>query len=106
MADDEEGSGRPSVMSDNFIQNVDKNVCEWWRFTILEVSCEFAQISGTVLYEIITVRARLWLQVLRKSRSENDHGAQIGFSFGFLERYHKDGAELLNHVVWVAGIET
>jgi hypothetical protein len=53
---DEERSGRPSVVSDDLVQSVDQKICERWRFTIPEISCEFPQISRTVLYEIITGR--------------------------------------------------
>jgi hypothetical protein len=42
--------------------------------------------------------------------SENAHGrvqnAKNGFGFDFLELYHKDGYEFLNHIVRVAGDET
>jgi hypothetical protein len=31
---DEERSGRPSVVSDDLVQSVDKKICERWRFTI------------------------------------------------------------------------
>jgi hypothetical protein len=48
---DEERSGRPSE-----IQSVDQIICERRRFRISEISCEFPQISRTVLYKIITVR--------------------------------------------------
>jgi hypothetical protein len=43
-------------VSDNLVQTVDQKICERWRFTISELSCEFPQISCTVLYEITTVR--------------------------------------------------
>jgi hypothetical protein len=43
----EERSGQPSVMND-FVQSVGQ------KLTISEVSCEFPQISCTVIYEIIT----------------------------------------------------
>jgi hypothetical protein len=42
--------------------------------------------------------------------SENERGcaqnAENGFGFEFLERYHKDGAEFLSHIVRVTGDET
>jgi hypothetical protein len=43
-------------------------------------------------------------QVLRKMVSKNAHGcaqnAEHGFGFDFfLEHYHKDGDELLNHII-------
>jgi hypothetical protein len=52
----EEQIGRPSVVSDDFVQAVDQKISERRCFTISEFSCEFPQISHTVLYEIITVR--------------------------------------------------
>jgi hypothetical protein len=48
--------GQPSVLSDDLVQSVDQKICEKQHFTISEVSCEFPQISRTVLYEIITIR--------------------------------------------------
>jgi hypothetical protein len=46
------------VMGDDLVQSVDQKVCERRRFTILELLCEFPQISRTLLYEIIGVRFR------------------------------------------------
>jgi hypothetical protein len=51
----EERSGWSSVVSGELVQNVDQNICERQHFAILELSCEFPQISWSVLYEIITV---------------------------------------------------
>jgi hypothetical protein len=48
--------GRPSTVSDDLFQSVDQKICERRRFTISELSCEFPQISRSVLYKIITVR--------------------------------------------------
>jgi hypothetical protein len=53
---DEERNGQPSVMSDGLLQSFDKKNCERQPFTISELSCEFPQISRTLLYVIITVR--------------------------------------------------
>jgi hypothetical protein len=47
---DEERSGRTSVVSDDFARS------ERRHFIMSEVSCEFSQISRTVLTEIITIR--------------------------------------------------
>jgi hypothetical protein len=53
----EEGSGQPSVLSDDLVQSVDKKKknCKRLRFTVSELWCEFPHFSCTVLYEIITV---------------------------------------------------
>jgi hypothetical protein len=53
---DEERSGHTSVVSDYLVQFVDQKICEIRRFTISELSCEFPQISHTLLYESIAVR--------------------------------------------------
>jgi hypothetical protein len=43
-------------VSGDVVQSVDQKICGREHFTISEISCEFLQISCTVLYEIITVR--------------------------------------------------
>jgi hypothetical protein len=43
-------------VSDDLGQSVDQRIFERWSFTFSELSCEFPQISGTVLFKIITVR--------------------------------------------------
>jgi hypothetical protein len=48
--------GLPSVVSEDLVQSVGRKICERRRFTTSELSCEFPQISLTVLYEVITVR--------------------------------------------------
>jgi hypothetical protein len=53
---DEERSCWPSVVSDDLVQSFDQNICERWRFTISELSCEFPHISHTVLYQTMTNR--------------------------------------------------
>jgi hypothetical protein len=55
-AHDEEQSGQPSAVSDDLVQSVEQKICERQHFTILELLCEFLQISCTLLQEIITVR--------------------------------------------------
>jgi hypothetical protein len=47
--------GRPSAVSDDFVQNVHQNMCERQRFIISKLSGKCPQISRTLLYDIITV---------------------------------------------------
>jgi hypothetical protein len=47
--------GEPSVGGYDLIQSVAYKICERWCFTVSEISCEFPQMSCTVLYKIITV---------------------------------------------------
>jgi hypothetical protein len=45
--------GRTAVVSDDLVQSGDQELCERRSFTISEPSIEFAQISRTLLFEII-----------------------------------------------------
>jgi hypothetical protein len=101
--------GLPSVVSDDLVQSVEQNMCERLRFTISELSCEFPQISRTVLYKIIAVRlgylkfyARWVLKMLTGAHKKQ----RIASALTFLERYHKDGNEFLSHIVGVTGDES
>ena len=51
---DEERSGRPSIVSDELVQKIYGKVRENRRFSISELYEQFAQISWTVLYEVVT----------------------------------------------------
>jgi hypothetical protein len=48
--------GKPSVVSDDLVQSVDQEISGRQHFTISEFSCEFPQVSLTVLFKIITVK--------------------------------------------------
>ena len=50
----EGGQGWPSLVTDDLVRHVDKVVRERRKFTISELSLEFPQVCGTVLYEIVT----------------------------------------------------
>jgi hypothetical protein len=107
----EEQSGRPSVVSDDLVQSVDQKIYERRRFK--ELSCEFLQISCTVLYEIITGQARLgyhkfcatWVPKMLMGAHKTQRMDSV-LTLTFLERYHKDGNEFLNHIVRVTDVET
>jgi hypothetical protein len=47
--------GLLSVASDDLVQSVDQKICERQLFTTSKLSCEFSQISRTILYVIIIV---------------------------------------------------
>jgi hypothetical protein len=105
---DKDRSGQPSVVNDDLVKNVDQKICERWCFTISELSCEFPQISRTVLYQIITVRlgyrkfCARW--VLKKCSQVGAHKMQrMASASTFLERYRKNVVEFLSYIVRVAG---
>jgi hypothetical protein len=100
--------GLSSVRSD-LAQSVDQRICERQRFTISEPSCEFPQISCIVLHEIITVRLgchhKFCTSVLKMLKGVKKP-QRTALDLTFLEQYHKDGEEFLNHMIRVTGEET
>ena len=51
---DEARSGRPYLVNDNLVRNLNERVCDDRRFTISDLSLHFPQISRTVLYDIVS----------------------------------------------------
>ena len=52
---DEARSGRPSLVNDDLVRNVNKRVRDDRRFTISDLSLHFPHISRTVLYDMSVV---------------------------------------------------
>jgi hypothetical protein len=105
----EERSSRPSVVSDDIVRSADQKICERRRFATSEVSCEFSQISLTVLYEIITVRLGCYKfceTLVPKILTGALKTQRMASTLTLLERYHKDGDECLSHIVQVTDDET
>jgi hypothetical protein len=93
--------GRSSVVSGDFVESVDQKICERRHFTISELSCELPKILHTLLYEIITVRlgyhkfCATWVPKMLT----NAHKTQrMASALTFLQQYHKDSDEFLNHI--------
>ncbi|GFY05899.1 uncharacterized protein TNCV_4405641 [Trichonephila clavipes] len=51
---DEERSGRPSIISSDVVEFVRQRVLENRRFTIMEPSSRFPQMSRSLLHDIVT----------------------------------------------------
>ena len=47
-------SGRPSLVNDDLVRNINKRVLDDRRFTISDLSLHFPQISRTLLYETVS----------------------------------------------------
>ncbi|GFW75741.1 HTH_48 domain-containing protein [Trichonephila clavipes] len=52
--DDEERSGRNSVITDNLMQTVETKIRENRRFMIITLSLEFPDVSRSVVYKMVT----------------------------------------------------
>ncbi|GFV40214.1 HTH_48 domain-containing protein [Trichonephila clavipes] len=51
---DEESSGRPSIVTDEWVAKFDEKIREYCSFTITELSLSFPQVLRTFLFEIVT----------------------------------------------------
>lgn len=107
---DEERSGRPSVINEDFVQKVDAKVRENRRFTISSLSDCFPQYSRSVLYHIVTENLnyrKLCSRWVPKMLTHLHKTQRLGSALTFLERYHNEGEDFLNQIVtgdetWVA----
>jgi hypothetical protein len=94
----EKRNGRPSVVSDDLVQNVDQKICERRCFTISVFSCKSPQISRTVLYEIFTVRLgyhKFCAEWVPKMLTGAHKTLRMASALAFLQQYHKDGEDFL-----------
>jgi hypothetical protein len=107
---DKKRRGRPTIYS------------EWWScskcwpknlwktaFHNFRISCEFRQISCSLLYEIITVRlgyhkrCATWVP---KILTDVYKTQRMASALTFSEQYHTDGYEFLNYIVRETDDET
>lgn len=99
---DEERSGRPSVVNDDFVEKINENVRENGKFTYTELSECFPQISRTVIYEIVSQKqgyhkycARWVPKPLTDAHKMNGQGAVLTF----FTRYNEEGDAIFDHIV-------
>ncbi|GBM37056.1 hypothetical protein AVEN_228075-1 [Araneus ventricosus] len=66
---DEERSGRPSVITEDLVQKVDRKVRKNKRFTILSFSNEFPQVSRSVLHGIVLTTGKRQISMRMEFKS-------------------------------------
>ena len=99
---DEGGQARPSLVTDDLVQHVDKVVHERRRFTISELSLEFPQVCWTVLYEIVTKNLATTSFVpygCQKCSLMSHRTQRMVSALTFLQRYQDEGDEFLDKIV-------
>ncbi|GBL95563.1 hypothetical protein AVEN_54159-1 [Araneus ventricosus] len=101
---DEARSGRPSVVNDGLVANVNEKISENRRFTIRMLFDEFPQISKTVLHEIVTNRLnyrKLCSRWVPKMLTDVHKTKQrrLGSALKFRTRCSEEGNEFLNKIV-------
>lgn len=99
---DEERSGRPSLVTDDFIQKVEQFIREARRLTIDELLEKCPGVSRSVLHEVISNRldyrklSALWVL---KMLTEEHKQKRIEAGRMVLERYDEQGEEFLDSIV-------
>jgi len=109
---DETRSGRPSFVNDDLVRKVNKIVRDDRRFTISYLSLHFPQISGTLLYDIVSSHLgyrKVCARWVSKMLTEEHKKQRVACALTFLMRYHKEGHGMLSHIVrgdetWVSHI--
>jgi histone-lysine N-methyltransferase SETMAR len=109
---DEARSGRPSVVTDDLVEQVNNRIRANRRFTISTLSSEFPQISRTVLYEIVAVQLnfrKLCSRWVPKMLSDEHKEKRLASALTFLTRYNEEGDESLSRIVtgdetWVSHV--
>jgi len=48
---EDHGSGRPSIITDEFVQKIKKTICEYHQLTVNNISAIFPQLSRSLLHE-------------------------------------------------------
>lgn len=99
---DEERSGRLSIVNADLTCLVDERVTANRRFTISELSEDIPQISHTLLYKVITEDLgyqKLSARWVPKLLSEEQKAQRMGAALSFLQRYEREGDAFLNQIV-------
>ena len=109
---DEARSGRPSLVNDDLVRQVNERVRDDRRFTISDLSLHFPQISRTLLYDIVIIHlgyqkaCARWVPMMLTEEHKKQH---VACALTFLMCYHKEGDGMFSHIVtgdetWVSHI--
>jgi len=109
---DEVRSGRPSLVNDDLVHNVNERVHDDRCFTISDLSLHFPQISRTLLYDIVSSHLgyqKVCARWVPKMVTEEHKKQCVACALTFLMYYHKEGNGILSHIVtgdetWVSHI--
>lgn len=99
---DEERSGRPSVVTDGFVQEVDQLIREDRRLTLDELLEKCPGVSRTVLHDVISERLgyrKLSARWVPKMLTDEHKQKRTEAGRLFLERFDEQGEEFLDSIV-------
>lgn len=99
---DEPKSGRPSVITDDLVNQINEKVRENRKFTITDLSDCFPQISRSLVHNIVTEKLgyhKFCARWVPKLLSDAHKMKRMGAALTFLERYDEEGDKLLDQIV-------
>ena len=107
---DDQRSGRPSIVTDEIVEKIEKTLCDNRRLTVDELSAMFPQISRFLLHETITEilgYRKLFAKWVLKQMTDQHKLNRVDARQEFLRRCKLHGAEFLCSIVtgdetWVA----
>ncbi|KAL4143360.1 hypothetical protein QTP88_005698 [Uroleucon formosanum] len=108
---DEERTGRPSLISDVLVQEVEKKFMKT-RFTMTSLAKHFPQISRSLLHEIVSIKLnfrKLCARWVPKILTDEHRVKRQGSALQFLSRYEEEGDKFLSRIVtgnetWVSHV--
>ncbi|KAL4142110.1 hypothetical protein QTP88_004631 [Uroleucon formosanum] len=109
---DEERTGRPSLISDVLVQEVEKKIHENRRFTMTSLAKHFPQIFRSLLHEIVSIKLnfrKLCARWVPKILTDEHRVKRQGSALQFLSRYEEEGDKFLSRIVtgdetWVSHV--
>ncbi|GFS77563.1 putative transposase [Trichonephila clavipes] len=97
---DEQRTGRPSVISDA-LQRTEEAICANRHLKLKELHQIKPEVSMTTLYEVVTVKLgyrKLCARWVPKMLTKEHKKKRMGFTLDFLTRYAEAGDEFLDHI--------
>lgn len=99
---DEERSGRPSVISEELVQQVEKKVRDDRRVTLDTLKESFPHVSRSLLGEIVSERLgfrKLCARWVPKMLTPEHREKRVSAAREFLERFQTEGESFLDSIV-------
>jgi histone-lysine N-methyltransferase SETMAR len=99
---DEQRSGRPSLISDDFLQEIEGDICANRCVTIRELHHIIPEVSETTIREAVTEKLeyrKLCARWVPKMLTDDHKTKRMGSALKFLTRYAQEGDECLDSIV-------
>jgi hypothetical protein len=99
---DEQRSGRPSLISDDLLQDIEGEILAHQRVTIRELHHIIPEMSKTTIHEAVTEKLgyiKLHICWVPKMLTNDHKMKRMGSALKFLTRYEQEGDEFLDSIV-------